>query len=667
MEIKRTICPYDCPTSCNLLVEIKNDSILRVYSDQKDKVTGGLICKKMRHYEKSIYSKDRILTPLKRIGEKGSGDFKPITWDEAIKEITDKWKYIIDKDGPQSILPIYFSGVMGKIQLNCGDAFFNKMGACNLIKTLCCESKEAGYESIMGKTPALDPRELSESDFYIVWGSNMKATRIQALSTLVNERKKGKKVVLIEVCSEDMARYCDEVILIKPGTDGALALAMMNVMLSENLVDNEFISKNTIGYEDFKETLHKYTPNWAEKITGVPKEVIISLAKEYATSSSPAIILGSGNTRHRNGAMTTRLITILTVISGSWKNPGGGLCGYNPNTFSYIDTNRVTRPDFRKNTPRDININQISTALNNNEEIIKSVYVYASNPVGSVSNQESLIKGLLREDLFTVVHERFMTDTAKYADIILPATFSVEQTDCFRPYGYSSFGTSKKIINPPGECKSNWDTFCLLAKGMGYEDHHFDMSEEEMLYDLLSNPISGMDHLSKDEVKTLFEGGSISMAYPNHNKYNTESGKIEIVNYKSEEPIPYYKEIKDDEFPLKIIAIPSCHTLNSIFLERDDLVEKRGAMTLIINPKDAKKRNIKNGDKVICFNDLAEVEFVAKISDKIVEGAVASEGIFSKKTSENNKSINALHHDRVSDMGYATTINDNTVDVRKKL
>lgn len=455
MKINKSICPYDCPTSCGLVIETDGKKILKVKGDENHPATQGLICRKMRNYEESVHSKDRILTPLKRIGKKGEGKFEKITWEEAAQEITDKWKKIIKEDGPSAILPVYYSGVMSVIHRNCGDALFNKMGACSLVKTLCSSAKGAGYNSVMGSTGALDPRELENSDYYIVWGSNMKATRIQALPTLIKARKEGKKVVLIETYSKPMEKYCDEVILIKPGTDGALALAMMNVMVEENLQDEEFLLEKSIGYHEFKKTLKQYTPKWAEEITGIPKDVIVKLAREYASVKAPAIILGSGNSRYTNGGMTVRLITILSIFTGAIKYPGGGLCGVSPTSLSYIRKDIITRPDFRTNKARVININQVSSALVDENQPIKSLFVYASNPIGSISNQNKMIKGLMRDDLFTVVHERFMTDTAKYADIVLPATFSVEQDDVYTSYGYCTLATANKVIEPPKECKSN--------------------------------------------------------------------------------------------------------------------------------------------------------------------------------------------------------------------
>jgi len=667
MKIYKTICPYDCPTSCGLLAESDGERIVKVKGDPADPISKGLICRKMQHYEKSIHSSERILTPLKRTGDKGSGQFSPISWDEAISTITDRWKQTLDEFGPDSILPFYYSGVMSLIHRNCGDALFNKMGACSLIKTLCCSAKGVGYSTVVGNTGCLDPRELSDSDFYIVWGSNMKATRLQSMPDIVKARKRGKRVVLIESYAKEMESYCDQVVLVTPGTDGALALAMMHVLVEEGLADLDFLQREAEGFEEFKDTLGAYTPVWAEGITGVPANVIVELAREYAAASAPVIILGSGNSRYGNGGMTVRLITILSTITGAWSRAGGGMCGCNPGSGPYVDSARITRPDLRTNTARKVNINMLGAALNGEDgkSPIRCLHVYGSNPVGSVADQQGIQKGLLNPEIFTVVHERFMTDTARYADIILPATFSVEQSDCHSAYGYCSFGTAYKIIPAPGECKSNWDIFCLLAKAMGYKDDHFYRTEEDLLEELLDNPMSGLQHLSDDEWKVLKNGGVISTPLADHTDWKTPSGKIQIVNNELASPMPEYQECHGKNHPLRLIAAPSSETLNSIFLERDELVNRRGPMTLAMHPDDASARGIADSDSVLAFNDMGEVVFTAIVTPLVAKGTVAATGIFKTKQSANGNLVNTLHHERLSDIGEATTLNDNTVDVRK--
>lgn len=667
--LKKTICPYDCPTSCGFLVETDGKKIIKIKEDKNDPASSGILCQKMRHYEQDIHDKNRILTPLKRIGKKGEAEFEPISWNEAIKEIGEKWREIIKNYGPQAIAFCNFSGVMSIIQRNCGNAFFHYMGGRELVKTLCSTAKGNGYKSVVGATGALDPRETANSDFYLVWGSQMAATRLQGLSTLVKERKKGKKVVLVEVLADGMAPYCDDIFLIKPGTDGALALSMMHVLKREHLIDEEFLRQEAIGYDVFANTLEQYTPQWAQEETGISAKRIEELALLYGKAKAPAIILGSGNSRYTNGGMTVRLITILSLITGAWKSLGGGLCGCNSkNISSYVRTDLIARPDFQKNNPQKININQLAAATSEDaKQKLYSLYVYGSNPANSLSNQTTMYESLKREDLFTVVHERFMTDTARYADIILPATFSVEQSDLYSAYGYNTLGTSWKIIEPLGQSKSNWNTFCLLAKEMGFEDPYFKQSEEEILEYLLEN-LSDEINLSEEENQILRSGGNISLPFAEHTKWKNPSGKIQIINETEKEKIPRYtKATKEEEnYPLRIVSVPATETLNSIFLNRQELVEKKGKIKLMMHPEDAQIRGICSGDRVICFNELAKVEFEAILTENIAKGAVAAPGVFRSNQTFNGLGVNALQHDRLSDIGAATTMNDNSVEVRKK-
>ncbi|QGY41920.1 molybdopterin-dependent oxidoreductase [Pseudodesulfovibrio cashew] len=669
MTTHKTICPYDCPTTCGLLVEAEGDRIVKVRGDADDPKSRGLICRKMHHYERSIHSQNRILTPLKRTGAKGEGRFEPITWDEAIDTITTRWKRTLDEVGPDAILPFYYSGVMSFIHRFCGDSLFNRMGACSLVKTLCASAKGAGYSAVMGKTGCLDPRELADSDFYIVWGSNMKATRLQSMADIVAARKSGKRVVLIESYAEDMASHCDQVILIKPGTDGALALAMMHVLAEEGLADTDFLLKEAIGFESFRETLTSYTPEWAEGVTGVPASVIVELAREFGAASAPAIILGSGNSRHGNGGMTVRLITILSAFTGAWARPGGGLCGCGPGGGPFVDMARITRPDLRTNTARKVNINQLASALagEDGQASIRCLHIYACNPVSTVCHQQGIVRGLLNPDLFTVVHERFMTDTARYADIILPATFSVEQADCYGSYGYCSFGAARKIISAPGECKSNWEIFRLLAKAMGYKDSHFDRTDEELLEELLAHPEPDLLKLPEEALDSLRTGGQVFTLFADHTDWETPSGKMMIVNDELATPMPQYLENHGGEYPLRLIAAPSSATLNSTFLEREDLVAGRGPMTLVMHLDDAASRGIADGDSIVAFNELGEVRFEARVSSLVARGAVVAVGVFHSGRSMNGNLVNTLHHERLSDIGEATTLNDNTVEVRKDL
>lgn len=668
MQTCKTICPYDCPTTCGLLATTDGAHVFSVQGDPDAPPPHGTPCRKMRRYEQSIHAPDRLFTPLKRIGEKGKGLFARISWEEAIGTIADTWKKTLREQGPEVILPFYYSGVMSLIQRNCGDALFHKMGACSLIKTLCASAKSAGYTAVMGNTGCLDPRELVDSDFHIVWGSNMKATRLQSLPDIITARRRGGRIVLIECYAGDMAAYCDQTVLITPGTDGALALAMMHVLVAEGLADFEFLQEQALGFEAFQASLAHCSPAWASGVTGVPAATIVALAREFGAASSPAIILGSGNSRYGNGGMTVRLITILSAFTGAWKRPGGGLCGCSHGGGPFVDMTRITRPDLRQNAARKVNINKLAAALRGGkgEPLIRCLHVYGSNPVASVCDQRGIERGLSDPGLFTVVHERFMTDTARYADIILPATFSVEHADCYASYGYRSFGTAYRVIPPAGECKSNWEIFSMLASAMGYTDSHFNRNEEALLEELLAHPPAGLQEISEEHRRTLKRGGLISIPPADHTEWQTPSRKIEIVNPAQEMSLPRYVEPHGGAYPLKLVVAPSVETLNSIFLERKSLVARRGPMTLAIHPEDAAARGIVDGDAVTVMNDLGEVAFVARVTPLVARGAVAAAGVFEVAASTNGHLVNTLHHDRLSDIGEATTLNDNTVEVRRR-
>ena len=668
ITIRKMSCPYDCPSTCGLLAEIENGRIVKVKNDKTHPVSKNGICRKMQHYEQDIYSMDRLMKPMRRVGKKGEGKFEPISWNEAVREITDHFKDIIEKWGSEAILPCVYSGVMSDIQRSCGDAFFNRMGALELVKTLCSSAKGAGYDAVVGKTGCLEPTELNDSDLYLIWSCNMAATRLQTLADLQKPANRHKKKILIDVYPNPTAAYCDQVITIKAGTDGALALAMMNVLKNEHLVDKSFVGKYTSGYPEFAETLDAYTPEWAESETGIPAEVIRQLAREFGEAKAPAIILGSGNSRHGNGGMTVRLITILSALTGAWQHPGGGLCGCTPIDTDYVNKSLITRPDFREKAARKININQIGQALAmEGKEAVRGFYVYGCNPANTVSDQQLILKGLEREDLFTVVHERFMTDTARYADILLPATFSVEQTDIYRAYGYCTLGTGRKLVDAPGECKSNWDTFCLLAKGMGYSEDYFDRSEDEMLDILLSHPTKAIAETSDEAKETLRQGGSVVLLFSDHLAFGTETGKMMIVNEKLAEPMPHYTadySAKCQDWPLHLVAAPSVWSLNSTFLDREQLMTSRKGMTLWLNPEDAKVRKIEDGMSVIAFNELGEVQFTACIDQRVAVGNAVSEGVFASHQTQNGCGFNTLTHGRLSDIGAATTMNDNRIDIR---
>ncbi len=676
----RSVCPYDCPDSCGLIVTAEDGKIIKTAGDPQHPRTRGYLCRKMQHYEEMINSKERILTPLRRTGEKGGGSFARISWEEALEEIAEKWKGIIADYGPEAILPYSYAGVEGVVQRNCGEAFFHYMGASRLVRTICASGKGAGWEAVMGKSCGMDAAGLADCDLILVWSCNAAATRLHDLPYLKEAKKRGARIVLLETYETPAASYCTDVRLVKPGSDGALALAMLQVMEEERLTDQKFIREHVEGYDRLKKTLPGCRPEWASGITGLSAGEIRELACWYGKAKRPGILLGSGLSRYGNGAMSVRCICALPAVTGAWEK-GGGICGCNASA-GWVDGTEVKRPDFDKGPARRINMNQLAMALAvtdgpsfNGADLssskdkrmlpVKSLYVYAANPANVTSNQAGVLKGLLREDLFTVVHERFMTDTARYADIILPAAFSTEQYDIFTPYGYNGIQYAKKVTEPAGECRSNWDTFCLLAKAMGYEDPYFKQSEEECCLHLLNHAFGQQGQLTEEEYHRLLEGYGIVKPLPKTKDYATGSGKIELFREDLKEPLLAYCPPHGGTYPLKLVAAPSVYTLNSTFTNVPRMVKGRGRMTLLMNPADAGKRQLQEGELVMCRNDVGEASFYLEVTERVKEGTVIAEGVYTAAQSPGGFNVNALMAERLSDLGEATTMNDNTVEVCK--
>lgn len=664
---KRTVCPYDCPDSCGIIASVENNKLISVKGDPEHLRTAGFLCRKMKHYEELVNSPERILYPMKRIGKKGEGLFERITWQQAAETIASRWKEIIREYGPEAILPYSYAGTEGKIQKDCGQAFFHYLGASKLKRTICASAKSAGWSAIMGSTLAMPAHRTAECDYVIVWGSNVAATRVHEIPYIMEAKKKGARVILIEVYDSPAATYCDQAVYVKPGSDGALALAMIHVMDKEGLIDNEFISEYVLGYEKLKETLPGYSPEWAEQVTGVPAETIRSLALEYAKAKRPGIILGSGPSRHLNGAMITRCVAALPAVTGKLRD-GFGVSGL-AQSGKWGDMSLVTRPDFDKDNARTINMMQLAMALDKkktNDPPVMSVYTYCSNPVAVTTNQSRVIEGFEREDLFTVVHERFMTDTARYADILLPAVFSLESDDVFCGYGYNAIQYAPKAIDPPGECLSNWDTYKLLAEALGFEDPYFKRTEKEMCLAYLDHATGQQSELSDSEWEELMSGKAAFRPLTGMMEIKTASGKVELYHEGIEDPLIGYKDVYPaGKYPLHLVAAPSLYTLNSTFTSQKSLTDKRGVMTLFMAKECAQQRGIKTDDEVICENDLASVKFIAKVIDGILPDTVVAEGVYTIAQSLNGYTVNALFSENLSDLGEATTMNGNLVQVRK--
>jgi anaerobic selenocysteine-containing dehydrogenase len=666
LEVKRSVCPYDCPDACGLLIETAEGKAVRVMGDPDHPHTKGTLCSKMNHYEKTVHSPERLTKPLLRTGAKGAGEFKEISWDEAINHIKERWEKIIEEHGAQAILPYSYAGTMGLVQRNIGEAFFHRLGASRLQRTICSTAKGYGWSTVMGSSLAPHPQEVAASDLIIIWGSNILATNIHLLYQVREAKKAGAVVWLIETYQSSATQFADKVILVRPGSDGALALGMMNTLVRKNLVDEEFVDKYVQGFEAFKkDSLPNYSPEIVSNITGIDAAAIEEMATLYGKARAPFIVMGSGLSRYGNGAMTVRTITCLPAIVGAWAKVGGGLLS-SVSTGSAFAMESITREDFINEPTRVVNMNQLGHALQNMKNPpIKSMYVYHSNPAVIAPDQNAVLKGLLREDLFTVVHERFMTDTARYADLVLPATSSLEHSDIYRSYGHYCVQRAYPVIPPVGEARANWDVFRLLANAMGFEEPFFQQTTDEIIQQLLESPRPWLAGIDMAKVQ---EGIAVELPLPPNYKmiFETPSGKIEISNPREMDVLPKYNTSHGDDAPFWFMNTPGLYSLNSSFNERPELLEKRKGMYLMMNPNDAVDKGLKDGEEVIAFNERGEVAFILKITSEVPDGVVVAEGIFWINNTPGQCSVNALTSQRLTDKGAASTFYDTKVDVRSK-
>jgi anaerobic selenocysteine-containing dehydrogenase len=663
-DIKRSVCPYDCPDACGLLVEVEGGRAVRVSGDPEHPFTRGTLCPKMRHYERTVHSPQRLTTPLLRSGPKGSGAFRPASWDEAIEVIAGRWRQIIERHGAEAILPYSYAGTMGLIQRNAGHPFFHRLGASRLERTICSPAKGAGWKAVMGATPAPHPDTVMQSDLVILWGINAAATSIHFLHGVREAKKRGAKVWLIDTYRTPTAAAADEVFLVRPGSDGALALGLMHLLVCDGRIDRPFLDERVQGFAELRQdVLPDYPPARVSALTGLPTATLEAMAAAYGSARAPFIRLGSGLSRYGNGAMTVRTIVALPALVGAYGKPGGGcLCG--TSTSGAFAMAEVTREDFMPRPTRLVNMNRLGRALAElADPPIASLYVYHSNPAAVAPDQNAVLRGLAREDLFTVVHERFLTDTARYADVVLPAASSLETSDLYNSYGTYCIQRARPAIAPVGESRSNWETFALLARAMGFDEPFFRQSADSLIDRLLAAPSPWREGI---DAARLEEGLAVELPRPAAERFGTPSGRIELLNPAESEPLPRYlpPHADGDGLPLRLMTAPTPFALNSTFYEQPELRERQGGMRLLLHPQEAESRALADGSPVVAFNGLGEVIFVLEISERVPPGVAVAEGIWWLGDAPGDRTINALTSQRLTDQAAGSTFYDNAVDVR---
>jgi anaerobic selenocysteine-containing dehydrogenase len=580
--------------------------------------------------------------------------------------ITKRWQKIIGQYGPEAILPYSYAGTMGLIQRNAGHPFFHRLGASRLDRTICSPAKDVGWRIVMGETPAPHPDEVSASDLVILWGINARATNIHFLHGVNKAKQKGATIWLIDTYQTLTSSVADQTHIVRPGSDGSLALGLMHLLVRDDLIDHHFLKSHVQGFEELKEKiLPDFSPEKVSFFTGLSEETLGFMAKAYGSATNPFIRLGSGLSRYGNGAMTIRAIACLPAFVGAYGKRGGG-CLAGTSTAGAFAMNEVLREDFMMRKVRIINMNRLGWALNElKNPPIQSLYVYHSNPAAVTPDQNQIIKGLVREDFFTVVHERFMTDTARYADIVLPSTSSLEHGDLYRSYGSYCIQRAKAAIPPIGESKSNWEVFSLLAQRLGFPEPFFRQTADDLIDHLLSIPSPMREGIDREAFSA---GKAVEIPLPAdaRMRFKTPSGKIEILNPRESHPLPCYLPPHKGNFPFRLMTAPSLYCLNSSFREREDLRKKEKAMFLQMNPVDAELKGMIKGDSVTAFNELGETPFILRITPKVPSGVVVAEGIWWLEHSPGLRSVNTLTSQRLTDQGGGSTFYDNTVDVRRE-
>ena len=665
MKEYKSVCPYDCPDACGLIVSVDNNRVVSVRGNKDHAFTRGTLCPKMAHYERVVHSPLRLQYPMKRTGKKGVGEdqYVRISWDEALDTIVNNFKDTISTYGSESILRYSYAGTMGVIQSPAADYFFRRIGATDQDRGICSPAKQAGFRAVYGDTLAIKPQEAQHSDLIVLWGINATATDVHILHDVNVAKKNGARVWIIDTHKTYTFNQAHEHIYVKPGSDGALALGMLHIIHRDGLADIDFIKKHVQGYDELvNDVLLDFTPEKASELCGVSVERMTEFAHAYAKAKAPFIRLGSGLSRYGNGAMSCRAVNALPAVVGAWQHLGGGL-------LSSASGSKFVGKDVMQQAHVDVPAKRLMPMIKLGEMLtnpsgtaVHSLYVFSSNPAITAPDQNVVRKGLMRDDLFTVVHERFFTDTCKYADIILPATTSVEHDDIYNSYGHYTIGTGYKLIDPVGESRSNWQVISELAKRMGLEDEFFNLSERELIEQIVrtSSRISGVDQ------DVILQGEPVEMRLPENYKldFKTPSRKIELYNPNDVEPLIRYLPPYGDDAPFWLVIGNDIRILDSSFCELE--FDDPELMKLRINPEDAKVYNINDGDKVEIYNNRGSVKIRAYYDEEVQRGTLVTLGVWwQSQSSDPNVAINALTADRPTDEGWGSTFYDVQVHIKK--
>jgi anaerobic selenocysteine-containing dehydrogenase len=652
-----------------------------VTGDAQHPFTQGVICGKVRAYAERVHSPLRVLTPLRRVGPKGEGAFAPIGWDEAIDEIVHRWRAIIARDGAEAILPFSYAGSMGQVQFFAGHPLFHALGASRLDRTICVTTAYAGWRATVGAVTGNDSEQMVGADLVVLWGINAAYSTVNVMTLVKQARARGAWVVAIDPYRTPTVEQADEHLAVRPGSDGALALAVMHVLIAEGLVDRDYIARATLGFDQLAEHVKQYAPDVVEPIVGLPAETIVAFARRYGRSARAFIRIGIGISRHDNGGMTCRTLACLPALTGAYADPHGGALLSSGGAFG-LDYAALERPDLMPGrAPRVINMVQLGRALTDPglAPPVNALYVYSSNPAAVCPNQSLVLHGLARRDLFTVVHEQVMTDTALWADLVLPATTSMEHADLYRSFGQFYLQFAEPVLAPPGEARSNWDVFAGLAQALGVAEAHYARGYEAALRAALAGGDAAVRSIDLDRLRaTGWARLDLPRPYvPFAQGAPTPSGKVEFyadsLLRQGFPALPTWTPLAEwpalsgapARFPLQCMVPPNRFFLNSSFSQSERLRQRQGSPTVMLAPADAVARGIADGDRVRVESARGAAEFTARVTDVTRVGVAIIEGIWWHRFHPGGRNVNVLTSDRVADMGGGPALHSNLVEVAR--
>ena len=678
------VCPHDCPDTCALQVKVENGRAIKVSGDPNHGPTQGVLCTKVSRYPERTYHRDRLTTPMKRVGAKGEGRFEAITWDQAFALAGSRLKEIAGRT-PEAILPYSYAGTMGLIQGESISArLFHCLGASRLDRTICASAGTAGLKYTYGAGIGMHLEFFEESKLILIWGSNPVTSSLHFWTRAQEAKRRGAKLIAIDPYRSLTAEKCHQHLALRPGTDAALALSMMQVLISEDLLDHDYIAAHTVGYEALRERAMQYPPERAAAICGLEAEQIINLAREYGTTQPAAIRLNYGMQRARGGGNAVRAIASLPALTGAWRHRAGGLL-LSSSGFAPVDSAALTRPDLQPAWPaqsRLINMNTLGDALLHPGDDdfgpkIEALIVYNCNPAAVAPDSAKVSAGLKRDDLFTIVLEHFQTDTADYADLLLPATTQLEHLDVHKSYGHTDIMLNRPAIDAVGDAKPNSEIFRGIARAMGLEQAALYDSDEtlaKIAFDWSSPALQGRSW------SDLEQHGFVKLNLPDaplaDGAYRTPSGKCEFYSERLAlqglEPVPDYLASYESaenapelarRYPLAMISPPARHFLNSSFVNVDSLRSMQREPELEIHPDDALQRHIEDRQMVRIFNDRGSLQARARVTDKARPGVVVGQSIWWRKFSPDGCNANQVTSQALTDLGGAATFYDCLVEV----